>query len=336
MHPPLITDVATLEACVGKVPGPLDLKVMDHLDASACQWLGLSPLVFVAFGGSGRIGITLGSGAPGFVQAPDPRRVCLPMAALDDPGLAQPGDGFGTLLLLPGVTETLRINGRVERIADGRIELAVDECYLHCAKALIRSAFWDAVPGAAVADTAETFVAQTPFMALATIDAQGRADVSPKGDPAGALLQFRAGDLWYPDRPGNRRVDSFRNILTQPRVAALALIPGGSQVLRIEGLAEITTDPAVRAAFAVRERVPKIVTRVAAPILTLGDSAALARQPPWPVTQTPAAIDAAAMFVAHVRESTAKGVQARLARAALKVPGLMQKGLDRDYTDNLY
>lgn len=331
-----IRDVETLEAIVGKVPGPLDMKVMDHLDDSALRWLTLSPLLFVSFGSGSRIGITIGSDAPGFVAARDPKRLGIPAAALDDPGLARPGDGVGTLMLLPGVPETLRINGRVAAIDDGMIELAVDECYLHCAKALIRSEFWTAVRRADASATAADFLAQARFMALATADANGRADVSPKGDPAGAMLGLHDGAVWYADRPGNRRVDSFRNILTQPRIAALALIPGSSRVAVLGGAATITTLDPMRKAFSVRDRVPKIVTRVDAPALELRDSAALARLAPWPLTAVPADIDAAAMFAAHVQQSTAKGVQAKLARAALKVPGLMKKGLDHDYKHNLY
>lgn len=336
MTEPTIHDVATLEACVGKVPGPLDMKVMDHLDDSALRWLDLSPLLFAAFGRDGRIGVTLGTGTPGFVTALDPQRLRVPVAALDDPQLARVGDGFGSLLLLPGVPETLRINGRVAAVDDDAIEIAVEECYLHCAKALIRSEFWAAAPRSEAPDAIDGFLAQTRFMALATIDANGRADVSPKGDPAGTMLRLQDGAVWYADRPGNRRVDSFRNILTQPRIAALALIPGTMRVAVLGGSATITTDGTMRAAFAVRERVPRIVTRVDAPTLELRDSTALARLSPWPVAAPAADIDAAAMFVAHVQQSTATGMQAKIARAALKVPGLMKKGLDHDYKNNLY
>ena len=331
-----IRDVATLEAIVGKVPGPLDMKVMDHLDDSALRWLTLSPLLFVAFGSGARIGITPGGGAPGFVEADGPRRLRLPVEALDEPTLAQPGDGFGTLMLLPGVAETLRVNGRVAAIDRNHIELAVDECYLHCAKALIRSDFWAATPRSDVPDASEAFLGGTRFMALATIDANGRADVSPKGDPAGTMLRRHDGAVWYADRPGNRRVDSFRNLLTQPRLAAIALIPGSSRIVVLGGSATITTDETMRNAFSVRERVPRIVTRVDAATLTMRDSAALARLAPWPLTATPTDVDAAAMFAAHVQQSTATGMQAKLARAALKIPGLMRKGLDHDYKNNLY
>jgi len=331
-----ITDVTTLQACVGKLPGPLDMKVMDHLDDSALRWLQCSSLLFASFGDGSGVGITIGGGAAGFAQAPDRRRLCLPAARLDRPHLAQPGHGFGSLFLVPGLDETLRINGRVQAADNEHIEIAIEECYLHCAKAFMRSAFWQAAPGAAVPATAAAFPAASRFMALATIDREGRADVSPKGDPAGALLRLQDGDLCYADRPGNRRVDSFRNILAQPRIAAIALVPGSSRVLYLSGRARISTDESLRAAFSVGERVPKIVTRIETPELILGDSAALARTQPWPAAAAPTDLDPAAIFAAHVRQSKARGLQAQLARAALKLPGLMEKGLQHDYKNNLY
>ncbi|MDP9139548.1 MAG: pyridoxamine 5'-phosphate oxidase family protein, partial [Pseudomonadota bacterium] len=284
----------------------------------------------------GTIDITVGGGEPGFVQAPDPKRLRLPLALLDDPQFAQVGRGFGSLFLTPGIDETLRVNGRVAAVGGDAIEIDVEECYLHCAKALMRSKFWAAQPQGGSPGDVAGFIAESRFMALATIDRDGRADVSPKGDPAGAMLKLHDGAAWYADRPGNRRVDSFRNLLTQPNLAALVLIPGSARVAVLHGTAQITTGAAMREAFAVGERVPKIVTRVQQPTLELRDSAALARARPWPSAPAPADIDPAAMFVAHVKESKARGLQATIARAALNVPGLMEKGLQHDYKNNLY
>src|SRR3546814_10041367 len=67
----------------------------------------------------------------------------------------------------------------------GEAHIAIADCYAHCAKALIRSAFWQAEPGAAPTGDAAAFAAATRFMALATVDPHGAADISPKGDPAG-------------------------------------------------------------------------------------------------------------------------------------------------------
>src|SRR3546814_10255530 len=98
------------------------------------------------------IEITLAGGAPGFATA-EPAMLSIPLAMLDDPALTVPGASFGSLFLVPGIGETLRINGRVAAVADGAARIAVTECYVHCAKALIRSGFWSATPSPAAPDT---------------------------------------------------------------------------------------------------------------------------------------------------------------------------------------
>lgn len=88
----------------------------------------------------------------------------------------------------------------------------------------------------------QNFVSMSPLFFLSTSDQEGKSDVSPRGDEAGfvkVLDQFR---LVYPERPGNRRIDSLMNILTNPGVGMLFLIPGMNEVLRINGTASITKD----------------------------------------------------------------------------------------------
>jgi uncharacterized protein len=66
-----ITDIASLESCVGKAPGAVNLKVIDYLDEGAARWIASSPLLFAAFGGGGGLVITAGGGEPGFARAID-------------------------------------------------------------------------------------------------------------------------------------------------------------------------------------------------------------------------------------------------------------------------
>ncbi|MES2489765.1 MAG: pyridoxamine 5'-phosphate oxidase family protein [Pseudomonadota bacterium] len=331
-----IDDVHALEACIGKTPGPMHLKVIDHLDHGALHWIASSSLCFVAFGDGAGIAITLGGDEPGFVRATDPKRLILPVASLDDAHLAKVGQGFGALFLTPAVGETLRVNGRVLAVSEVEIEIAVEECYVHCAKALIRSNFWSALPHSEISNDPAQFLAQSRLMALATIDQQGRADLSPKGDPAGTMLRLHEGAVCYADRPGNRRADSFRNILVQPRIAAAALIPGSTQIAVMSGVARITTDSAMRAGFAVDGKTPLLATYIEKPQLVIRESAALQRARLWPVTARAEGIDPAAMLVAHVKANKTNGIQATLVRTVLLVPGLMEKGLKQDYKTNLY
>lgn len=331
----LIATVADLEACIGKAPAPVNLKVIDHLDESALRWAAASPLMFAAFGGAEGIGITLGGGRAGFA-AGSARELRVPLGLLDEPALARPGCGFGSLFLLPAIGETLRINGRVVDLQDGNVRVAVEECYVHCAKALIRSDFWAALPVASPPQDVGDFVAAGRFMALATVDAEGHADVSPKGDPAGMMARLAAGKICFAERPGNRRADSCRNMIAQPRMALALLIPGSTHVAIVSGRACLTTDGDARGAFDVQGKTPALVTYVEDAAVELRQSEALIRANLWPVAAKAEGIDPAKMFVAHVKLNKDKGLAAKLAGAVLSVPGLMQKGLDKDYKTNLY
>ncbi|MFI6335499.1 MSMEG_1061 family FMN-dependent PPOX-type flavoprotein [Streptomyces sp. NPDC050535] len=85
-------------------------------------------------------------------------------------------------------------------------------------------------------------LARSPFCLLATSDTQGNCDVSPRGDAPGFTHVIDSGTLALPDRPGNRRGDSFHNILDNPHAGLLYLIPGSKEVLRVNGRARILTD----------------------------------------------------------------------------------------------
>ncbi|MGY3617815.1 pyridoxamine 5'-phosphate oxidase family protein [Bradyrhizobium sp. USDA 10063] len=332
-----IATVAELEAIVGKTPLPMTLKVIDHLDEGALHWIRLSPFGFTAFSDSSRIAVTMAGGKPGFASA-SAHELRLPTALLDDAALARPGVGFASLFPLPGITETLRVNGRVAEVRHDEICIAVEECYGHCGKALIRSDFWTAAPIAVAPSNLSAFIADCRFLALATTDAQGRADLSPKGDPAGMMAHLEGPRLWFADRPGNRRVDSFRNIIAQPRVAAALLIPGSAHIVRLSGTAHMTDDEAVRAQFRVQDKTPVLAIGIDDLSITMSESPALVRAHLWPAADRPV-IDPAKVFSEHIKLNKANGLGARLTSAALSVPGatsLLKKGLEHEYKNNLY
>jgi uncharacterized protein len=95
------------------------------------------------------------------------------------------------------------------------------------------------------------FITASPFMMLATAGPEG-LDCSPRGDPAGFVRIVDPRTLMIPDRKGNNRVDSLRNIVRDPRVALLFLIPGVGTTMRVNGRARISTDPALCESFAIR------------------------------------------------------------------------------------
>lgn len=91
-------------------------------------------------------------------------------------------------------------------------------------------------------DVDREWLAASPFCLIATSDAQGNCDVSPKGDPAGFTHVLDDKTLVIPDRPGNKRADGFMNILSNPHVGLIYLIPGRNETLRINGRARLLRD----------------------------------------------------------------------------------------------
>src|SRR3984885_10507946 len=107
------------------------------------------------------------------------------------------------------------------------------------------------------------FIEKAPFAALATIGPEG-IDCSPRGDLPGFVRIHDPNTLMLPDRRGNNRVDSLRNIVRDPRVSLMFLIPGIGATMRINGRAALTTDPDLCASFAIQDKPAKCVIVVTA------------------------------------------------------------------------
>jgi PPOX class probable FMN-dependent enzyme len=111
-------------------------------------------------------------------------------------------------------------------------------------------------------DTDRAFIARSPFLLIATAGGDGTVDVSPKGDPAGSVHVLDDRTLAIPDRPGNRRVDGFLNILENPHVGLIFLVPRRTDTLRVNGTARILRDPPYAQALRHRTHVPRLVLEV--------------------------------------------------------------------------
>jgi PPOX class probable FMN-dependent enzyme len=102
------------------------------------------------------------------------------------------------------------------------------------------------------------FIEHSPFVCVATVDPDGGVDVSPRGDPAGFVRVLDERTLLIPERPGNRIADTLRNLLVDPRIALLFLIPGIGDTFRVNGRSVITDDAELLAPSAVDGKVPKL------------------------------------------------------------------------------
>ena len=102
----------------------------------------------------------------------------------------------------------------------------------------------------------QAFIALSPFCVLATADGKGGVDASPRGDAPGFVKIIDAHTLLLPDRPGNRRIDSLRNILDHPGIGLLFFVPGIDETVRINGTAQIITDTTLLAQTAAQNKIP--------------------------------------------------------------------------------
>jgi hypothetical protein len=107
-------------------------------------------------------------------------------------------------------------------------------------------------------DLTRQFIERSPFVCVATADPDGGLDVSPRGDPAGFVRILDERTLLMPDRPGNRIADTLTNLLADPRIALLFLIPGVGDTFRVNGHAVIIDDPELLADSEVAGNVPRL------------------------------------------------------------------------------
>ena len=136
---------------------------------------------------------------------------------------------------------------------------------------------------------ARAFIARSPFLLLGTSDAHGRCDVSPKGDAPGFVRVLDDQHLVIPDRPGNRRLDGMRNILINPHVGLIFLVPGNDFTLRVNGRAAITRDPELLRTLEAQGKVPLLAIGVEVEEVFLHCARSFRRGKLWDQTSWPGA-----------------------------------------------
>ena len=125
------------------------------------------------------------------------------------------------------------------------------------------------------------FISLSPFVLIGSSGADGKADVSPRGETPGFVQVLDDERLAIPDRPGNNRLDTMENILANPAVGLLFLIPGVDETLRVNGRAAIHDDEDLRQRFQVKGRLPATVLVVTANEIYLHCAKALMRSELW-------------------------------------------------------
>jgi PPOX class probable FMN-dependent enzyme len=154
------------------------------------------------------------------------------------------------------------------------------------------------------------FIGASPLCFIATADAAGAADVSPKGDPPGFALVLDDTTIAIPERPGNRRADGFRNVLENPNVGLIFVVPGRGDTLRVNGRARLVRDVPYAERMAVRGHVPALVLEVSVEQVFFHCSKAFLRSKAWDASSwTPDAAPRRAV-IAHELERPDDSIEA--------------------------
>jgi uncharacterized protein len=126
----------------------------------------------------------------------------------------------------------------------------------------------------------QAMIAASPFAVLATVGLDG-LDVSPRGDPPGFVHIQDEHTLLLPERRGNNRIDSLRNIIADPRVALFFMIPGIGETLRVNGRARISIDPDLLQRFTMQDKLPKCVLEISVETVFFQCARAIQRSKLW-------------------------------------------------------
>jgi uncharacterized protein len=356
-----ITTAAQLETIIGR-PAPLVLmKELAELDDAARRMLDLAPLAGFGYrDADGRPRSTVVGGEPGFAVVESPTRFAF---ACD----ADASGPVSFVFLLPGVGETLRVNGSVAERSNGRIVVAVSQAYVHCARAILRSRLWkpsvtsnpspatgtplnaegplsatgnaegtparaDATEGPLSGTEIAGFLAESPFAVVSSWDLDGGSDTSPRGDLPGFVQMIDGQTLVIPDRRGNKRADTFHNLLTDDGFAAALLVPGRTDVLHINGTALVTDDPELLAGMALGSAVPQAALVVTVERAEVTPSRAVAAADLWDdAVRADAATRSELMALTTKQLGAAKPALRRPARVLAVFSRLLRRIMDASY-----
>jgi ferredoxin-NADP reductase/predicted pyridoxine 5'-phosphate oxidase superfamily flavin-nucleotide-binding protein len=346
-----LTTADEVETTIGRPASFIMLKQISALDKGCRSVLARCPIA--AFGyrdANGTSRTTFIGGSPGFARVHSPTRISFSL-----PESGEPHGPVSFFFLLPGVGEILRVNGSVAARKGGETIVDIEEAYVHCAQAVLRSRLW--LPPAPAEPAAEIegdgplcrpgiaeFLAAAPFLALSTWDSSGGSDTSPRGDRQAVARILDGRTLVIPDRRGNKRADTLHNLLQDDRLSFAALVPGRSGVLHVRGRSTITDDPALLETMALRGLPPHaaLLIDVEEAELTANDAVARSRLwSPGAHVDRGTVPDLMALAGDHLTANAAKaesGPPAFLLKIVGAIPGvirLMRVVMNRAYRSGL-
>lgn len=148
------------------------------------------------------------------------------------------------------------------------------------------------------------FIERSPFVLVSSADAHGRMDISPKGDAPGFVKVLDETTLVIPDRPGNQRFDTHRNLIANPRVGLIFLIPGKRETLRVSGTAQVVRDASILASLAAQGKNPALALAVTVEEAFMHCAKCMIRSNMWQPDAWPS-LDGLASFAEAMKDAAA-------------------------------
>ena len=176
---------------------------------------------------------------------------------------------------------------------------------------------------------AQAFIERSPFLCIGTQSQEGSADVSPRGDPCGFVKVLDERTLLIPDRPGNNRLDTMANILTNPNVGLLFIVPGFDDTMRVNGSAELTRDPELLNMMSINERVPGLAIVVHVQEVFIHCAKAFRRSKLWDHSQHQDRQDVPSLMNIILDQTTGAPKDA-------KEQDALDRGLEEEYRRTMY
>jgi predicted pyridoxine 5'-phosphate oxidase superfamily flavin-nucleotide-binding protein len=355
-----VSTVEAVEAIIGKPSPVVVLKASDTLDAGCRRVLAHSPIA--GLGLRDRNGMphsTFVGGFPGFARVESPTRLSFEQPV--DPPLLVSGGHASMLFLLPGIGETLRLNGSVADASSTRATIDLDETWVHCARCILRSRLWEEVPresavreidprnrqagqthGPLSRRSVANLLASSPLLIVSSWDGRGSGDTSPKGDAPRFAFILDGRTLAIPDRRGNKRADTFHNLVSCNEISLAAVVPGCDQVLHMSGNGFMTDDLALLATMTLQDKPPPaaLVVQVERAEIKLNRAVRTSRM--WDRAthaDRRRAPDLMEVAIHHLARNKERGATASMTRSLSRIlaasPGMMRRVVDRGYRKEL-
>ena len=258
------TSVEDLRQVIPNYPAVLDKRIKDKMDDHCREFISHSRVAVLA--------IPNNAVQPfHFIDTQNQNLFVLDSDVRISMGLNMTGPSQQASLyfLIPGVNHGLRINGMILQIQPGIASLHIEQVYFHCGRAAMRGELWNPQPVKAVDSSnaklmlANEFLEKASYFQLATVNKEGKTQLSPRGDIPGSVQLISDGhSIFLPERPGNKVAVSLRNIIENPTIALCCFIPGLAQVLTISGTAIVCDDPDMLSNCIIEKHKPKVGTLI--------------------------------------------------------------------------